>query len=262
MRATLRRNKKDDSLEDWVSNRFGRRLFELFFKSYTEKVWGVPTSEISNDLADWFRTREKLTLPWLRASTRWQVVMGEVLLDRLAAQQVRHVWPLIAGWNQPAITLAASAQLLEMASWIDRKNRADRVLQLAQQLAETPEELRDDRQIRVALKSNEAIADLAVLAVPSNSEDESEEPVLAGRGVLRVASRFAGDPALERRNRMSDGRLAVARMIGGDSEARDAHLGLVELATAVCRPERPSCGACPLEKICVTSQRRLQGNLF
>src|SRR3954451_12157532 len=36
----------EDSLEDWVSNRFGRRLFELFFKSYTEKVWGVPTSEI------------------------------------------------------------------------------------------------------------------------------------------------------------------------------------------------------------------------
>ncbi|HUZ82169.1 MAG TPA: NAD(P)-binding protein, partial [Gaiellaceae bacterium] len=49
-RAALRRNKVDDSLEDWVSNRFGRRLFELFFKSYTEKVWGVPTSEIR---AEW-----------------------------------------------------------------------------------------------------------------------------------------------------------------------------------------------------------------
>ena len=42
LRAAARRNKVDDSLEDWVSNRFGRRLFELFFKSYTEKVWGVP----------------------------------------------------------------------------------------------------------------------------------------------------------------------------------------------------------------------------
>ena len=65
----------------------------------------------------------------------------------------------------------------------------------------------------------------------------SEEPVLVGRGVLRVAARFAGEPTLERRNRMSDGRLAVARMIGGGSDARDAHLGLVELAAAVCRPE-------------------------
>src|SRR6266487_4611642 len=38
------------SFEDWVSNQFGRRLFEIFFKTYTEKVWGIPTSELS---ADW-----------------------------------------------------------------------------------------------------------------------------------------------------------------------------------------------------------------
>ena len=55
-RAALRRNKIEDSLEDWVSNRFGRRLFELFFKSYTEKVWGVPTSEIR---AEWAAQRIK-----------------------------------------------------------------------------------------------------------------------------------------------------------------------------------------------------------
>ncbi len=55
-RAATRRNKVDDSLEDWVSNRFGRRLFELFFKSYTEKVWGVPTTEIR---AEWAAQRIK-----------------------------------------------------------------------------------------------------------------------------------------------------------------------------------------------------------
>src|SRR4030088_1055923 len=38
------------SFEQWVSNQFGRRLFEIFFKTYTEKVWGIPTSELS---ADW-----------------------------------------------------------------------------------------------------------------------------------------------------------------------------------------------------------------
>jgi len=55
-RAAAKRNKVDNSLEDWVSNRFGRRLFELFFKSYTEKVWGVPTSEIR---AEWAAQRIK-----------------------------------------------------------------------------------------------------------------------------------------------------------------------------------------------------------
>ena len=42
------------SLEDWVSNRFGRRLFRIFFKTYTEKVWGIPTGELS---ADWAAQR-------------------------------------------------------------------------------------------------------------------------------------------------------------------------------------------------------------
>ena len=54
LRAAARRNKVDESLEDWVTNRFGRRLFELFFKTYNEKVWGVPTSEIR---AEWAAQR-------------------------------------------------------------------------------------------------------------------------------------------------------------------------------------------------------------
>ncbi|HEY6421479.1 MAG TPA: NAD(P)/FAD-dependent oxidoreductase [Candidatus Binataceae bacterium] len=39
------------TFEDWVTNAFGRRLYEMFFRSYTEKVWGIPCSEISADFA-------------------------------------------------------------------------------------------------------------------------------------------------------------------------------------------------------------------
>src|SRR3954454_14185659 len=55
-KAALSPKRQEDSLEDWVSNRFGRRLFELFFKTYTEKVWGVPTTEIR---AEWAAQRIK-----------------------------------------------------------------------------------------------------------------------------------------------------------------------------------------------------------
>lgn len=44
------------SFEEWVSRRFGRRLFEIFFKTYTEKVWGIPCDQIS---ADWASQRIK-----------------------------------------------------------------------------------------------------------------------------------------------------------------------------------------------------------
>src|SRR5918998_1503651 len=54
--AAIRPKGKEDTFEEWVSNRFGRWLFNQFFKSYTEKVWGVPTSEIR---ADWAAQRIK-----------------------------------------------------------------------------------------------------------------------------------------------------------------------------------------------------------
>lgn len=44
------------SFTEWVSNRFGKRLFQIFFKSYTEKVWGMSCDEIS---ADWAAQRIK-----------------------------------------------------------------------------------------------------------------------------------------------------------------------------------------------------------
>jgi protoporphyrinogen oxidase len=40
----------------WVVNQFGERLFSIFFKTYTEKVWGMPCDEIS---ADWAAQRIK-----------------------------------------------------------------------------------------------------------------------------------------------------------------------------------------------------------
>ena len=44
------------NFEDWVSNQFGRRLFKIFFKTYTEKVWGLDCKEIN---ADWAAQRIK-----------------------------------------------------------------------------------------------------------------------------------------------------------------------------------------------------------
>ena len=55
-RAQLLPARNETSFSNWVSNRFGRRLFEIFFKTYTEKVWGMPCEEIS---ADWAAQRIK-----------------------------------------------------------------------------------------------------------------------------------------------------------------------------------------------------------
>src|SRR5438552_1752106 len=56
VRSQLRPTPKEDNLEEWVCNRFGRRLYEIFFKTYTEKVWGVPCTTIR---AEWAAQRIK-----------------------------------------------------------------------------------------------------------------------------------------------------------------------------------------------------------
>ncbi len=48
--------RREDTFEQWVTNRFGKRLFQTFFKTYTEKVWGISCSELK---AEWAAQRIK-----------------------------------------------------------------------------------------------------------------------------------------------------------------------------------------------------------
>lgn len=60
MQSRLFPRPEETNFEHWVTNRFGDRLYQIFFKAYTEKVWGLPCTEIS---ADWAAQRIKnLTL--------------------------------------------------------------------------------------------------------------------------------------------------------------------------------------------------------
>src|ERR671933_641484 len=52
--AKLKPKGAEENVEQWVCNRFGKRLYQHFFKTYTEKVWGVPTTELR---AEWAAQR-------------------------------------------------------------------------------------------------------------------------------------------------------------------------------------------------------------
>jgi protoporphyrinogen oxidase len=56
MKAKVSPIKNPVNFKEWVTNQFGERLFNIFFKTYTEKVWGVPCEQIS---ADWAAQRIK-----------------------------------------------------------------------------------------------------------------------------------------------------------------------------------------------------------
>jgi protoporphyrinogen oxidase len=89
------------SFEDWVVNAFGRRLFEVFFKTYTEKVWGVPCSEIS---ADWAAQRIRglslsMLLRSLLSRTNHNGAVIKTLVDhfRYPACGPGEMWENVAG---------------------------------------------------------------------------------------------------------------------------------------------------------------------
>jgi protoporphyrinogen oxidase len=80
------------SFEDWISNRFGRRLFKMFFKSYTEKVWGIPCDQIS---AEWAAQRIKgLSL---------RTALLNMLLGERHATPNGHITTLISEFEYPRL---------------------------------------------------------------------------------------------------------------------------------------------------------------
>lgn len=220
--------------------------------------------ELAAALSGWFNSRTQLRIPWLRAPTRWQVVAAEMVLDRADYDHVRITWPIFQALPTPEAVRDQGDALRQVAASIGREKRVVRLLEMADWLTDHPDALEEVEVPYTAVPNlTEAVANLALLTVPLAGEDASEEPVLVTKGVLRVASRFWCEP-VDRKNKQSDGRLAVARLVGGGSTARAAHLGLIELANSLCRPVDPLCVECPLAADCRSSRTLTEraGGLF
>jgi protoporphyrinogen oxidase len=83
--------KNPRSFEDWVTNQFGRRLFNIFFKTYTEKVWGMSCKEIS---ADWAAQR-------IKGLSLTTAVVNALLPKRTPADSSEVVKTLISTFRYP-----------------------------------------------------------------------------------------------------------------------------------------------------------------
>jgi DNA (cytosine-5)-methyltransferase 1 len=238
-----------------------RRVGEAILAALERRERGyTSTFAVSTKLAQWFQQRTgRRALPWLWATDRWQVIEAELLLSRARGEVVHSIWPLLERWRTPEDTLRQEPQLKEIGSWIGRTDRADQVLAAATWFAEEPARLGTAASIAAAPHVPTSVADLSVRVVPGPEDD----PVLAQYGVLRVAARFTGEP-VDQANKLSDGRLAVARMIGVDETSNHAHLALIELAGSLCRPADPLCSDCPLNRSCVEGRHlsRTRARLF
>ncbi|MEJ7628417.1 MAG: DNA (cytosine-5-)-methyltransferase [Nocardioidaceae bacterium] len=245
-----------------VPPRLAVRLGGALMQALTDGAPAPATSRaVAEVLAKWDTERTNAptrSVPWLDATTRWQVVAAETILDRATPAAMNLVWSVLRHQLTPADTLATRDYFEDIAQSdaLSREAKVRQVLALAEWLEDHPDALErlEDADLKIPTELlQQSVADLATLIVPVGDEDTSEEPVLATKGIVRVAARYADTEHVEKRNKLTDGRLAVARMIGGGATARSAHRALIDIAAGICRPI-PLCGNCPLRQTCVSAR--------
>lgn len=83
--------KNPKTFTDWVSNHFGKRLFQIFFKTYTEKVWGMHCEEIS---ADWAAQR-------IKGLSLWSAMMNALFPKKKSKTKEKTIKTLINTFLYP-----------------------------------------------------------------------------------------------------------------------------------------------------------------
>jgi protoporphyrinogen oxidase len=102
------------NVEEWVTNQFGQRLYEIFFKTYTEKVWGMSCKDIS---ADWAAQR-------IKGLSLTTAVMSAILPKREPKDRRAVVKTLIDTFRYPRrgpgmMWDAAAARVREMGGTVE-----------------------------------------------------------------------------------------------------------------------------------------------
>ena len=211
------------------------------------------TTAIASGIGEWFRSLEAPRVPWLRAETRWQVILAEQLLDRVRPETAVRAWPLVAGFRTPRATIGSLDDLREIAGFVGKTKNVPEIEETATYFVKNTKALKSVDGMEKAPNVDSTTAALASWVVTKGDSS----PVTVGTTMLRVTARVIGD-GVDQRNRSTDGRIAVARMIGLGEGAREAFLGLVELGRSLCRPQNPACHECPLLKMCVTGSAHLR----
>ena len=110
----VRPSKAEETFEQWVMNRFGGRLYMHFFRAYTEKVWGIPASQIR---ADWAAQRIKdLSL----TKAVWNAMTGAGSSTSLIE---KFKYPRLGPgmmWEKTAEQITARGARVQMESYVSR----------------------------------------------------------------------------------------------------------------------------------------------
>ncbi|HXY44573.1 MAG TPA: NAD(P)-binding protein, partial [Acidimicrobiales bacterium] len=117
----VRRPKDPHTYEGWVAARFGWRLYRKFFKSYTEKVWGMPATEIQ---ADWAAQRIKTLSLWKALTNSLLPRRNQKVITSLIEEfEYPRLGPGMM-WERAAEAVAAQGSTVTLGRSVTRIQRA------------------------------------------------------------------------------------------------------------------------------------------
>ena len=247
--------------------RLGEVLGQAVLNSL-EKGAAKPYNAIqtSSALAEWYKKRpeSELVWPWMREGDRWKVLVCEIFLERGMVGQSAMIWGLIKQLKGPTLKSGIPKETVDTLLGVFQgprfEKRREKFRSIVSEINSNPKgfwaahiEEKDFPSINPGLRNI-----LELSSTDPRQEGNSEEPVIVAKGVLRVTSRFQGED-VESRNKGTDGRISIGRLLGLNEQSRGAHLALFEVARTICVGDRPRCGDCPLQTWCAHATKSHDG---
>jgi protoporphyrinogen oxidase len=180
--ARISKGKDQTNFEGWVSKRFGWRLYSIFFKTYTEKVWGISATELSSAwaaqrikdlslskaIADAFGFRKKnntittlinsFEYPRLGPGMMWEKASSEI--QRLGGEVAFEEWPL---------EISRNGQQLEIQT--NRRNITSDFVISSMPLSQLPSILKCQNQDVLSAANNLKYRDFLTVGIVIGTED-------------------------------------------------------------------------------------------
>jgi DNA (cytosine-5)-methyltransferase 1 len=195
-------------------------------------------------LLEW-GSRDSIGAPWRYPGQPWAVLIGALLAARPGAGRPDPA-EVLARFPTPGAVAESEVEALINSASSDGQRRAlGRLVAAAKVLATSREAWTNREWVRAASLGPAAEGWVRCVGL-------GEDRLIVSAATLRVVARLTGTE-VDQERKLSDGKVAIARLIGSGETVAWLNASLSALGTTLCTPQKPRCDACPLRDCCVSS---------
>jgi DNA (cytosine-5)-methyltransferase 1 len=189
--------------------------------------------------------RDSASSPWRYPGEPWAVLVGTVLAARPGAARP-DPGEFLARFPQPTAVSASAIEVLVHTASSEGQRRAVRRVAAAAKVLAASSEAWEGRALMRAARLGPAGEDWV------RCVGLGEDRLIVSASTLRVVARLSGTE-VDQERKLSDGKVAIARLVGAGGTISWANASLSALGRSVCLPVRPRCGDCPLQDNCASA---------